>query len=257
LFSKCVSPPMSISRSSSTVTSPITTTTPIGIAARPIPKSERPWRQKLADAQRLRFKQFNNDNARHSFYKNWINFREAQAERSFGNHHHHHHVPLESYESTARILAARSARRASVEQQQTQKQQNSEQQLEKEIAALKCYVSEPGALDKVDAIPYYLCWWHAIDWLAERDGGQIPAADGGGSRHAGIGLLLAFLLLGGIDDRRRRCPIHHGVSVDERLGVVGPHAVTEPQVHRGGDTRPVARGGQGKEVRVFLNWLIW
>jgi hypothetical protein len=55
----------------------------------------------------------------------------------------------EAYDTTARILAARSARRASIEQQQTQKQQNNEQQLEKEIAALKCFVSEPGALDKV------------------------------------------------------------------------------------------------------------
>jgi len=50
---------MSISRSPSTVASPpivspnsgiLTTTAP----PRPIPKSERPWRQKLADAQRFR-----------------------------------------------------------------------------------------------------------------------------------------------------------------------------------------------------------
>jgi hypothetical protein len=56
---------------------------------------------------------------------------------------------LDQYDTASRILAARNARRASIEHQQTQKQQNNEHQLEKEIAALKCYVSEPGALDKV------------------------------------------------------------------------------------------------------------
>uniref|UniRef100_A0A914IAI6 Uncharacterized protein n=1 Tax=Globodera rostochiensis TaxID=31243 RepID=A0A914IAI6_GLORO len=109
---KCVTSP-SMSRSSSSVTSPVTTLTP-----RPIPKSERPWRQKLADAQRM---------------------RDAQEGRSA------HRLPTEPYDSTMRLLAAaKSTRRTSVEQQQLE----AEQKLAQQIAALKCYVSEPGALDK-------------------------------------------------------------------------------------------------------------
>ncbi|KAL3082448.1 hypothetical protein niasHT_038514 [Heterodera trifolii] len=124
---KCVTSP-TMSRSSSSVTSPVTT-----MAPRPIPKSERPWRQKLADAQRL---------------------RDAQEERV-----RHHRLPSSSgggtgtgdpssssaYDATTMrlISATKATRRTNIEQLQ----QEAEQKLEKQIAALKCYVSEPGALD--------------------------------------------------------------------------------------------------------------
>uniref|UniRef100_A0A183BKA9 Uncharacterized protein n=1 Tax=Globodera pallida TaxID=36090 RepID=A0A183BKA9_GLOPA len=56
-----------------------------------------------------------------------------------------HRLPTEPYDSTMRLLAAaKSTRRTSVEQQQL----DAEQKLAQQIAALKCYVSEPGALDK-------------------------------------------------------------------------------------------------------------
>nr|CAD2205176.1 unnamed protein product [Meloidogyne enterolobii] len=136
-ISKCVSPSsMSISRSPSTVASPpivspnsgiLTTTAP----PRPIPKSERPWRQKLADAQR---------------------FREArETERAFAAGHHHNPMIVEPSDATMRLMAARSARRVisnELHQQQQQQHSNNERELEKEIAALKCFVSKPGALDK-------------------------------------------------------------------------------------------------------------
>lgn len=54
-------------------------------------------------------------------------------------------MPKEPYETTMRLLAAKANRRANAEHQQ----QEAEQKLEKQIAALKCYVSDPGALDKV------------------------------------------------------------------------------------------------------------
>uniref|UniRef100_A0A1I8B8U0 Uncharacterized protein n=1 Tax=Meloidogyne hapla TaxID=6305 RepID=A0A1I8B8U0_MELHA len=135
-ISKCVSPSsMSISRSPSTVASPpivspnsgiLTTTT----QPRPIPKSERPWRQKLADAQR---------------------FREArETERAFAAGHHHNPMAVEPSDATMRLMAARSARRVISNElhQQHQQHSNNERELEKEIAALKCFVSKPGALDK-------------------------------------------------------------------------------------------------------------
>uniref|UniRef100_A0A915NU33 Uncharacterized protein n=1 Tax=Meloidogyne floridensis TaxID=298350 RepID=A0A915NU33_9BILA len=134
-ISKCVSPSsMSISRSPSTVASPpivspnsgiLTTTAP----PRPIPKSERPWRQKLADAQR----------------------EARETERAFAAGHHHNPMIVEPSDATMRLMAARSARRVisnELHQQQQQQHSNNERELEKEIAALKCFVSKPGALDK-------------------------------------------------------------------------------------------------------------
>jgi len=59
---------------------------------------------------------------------------------------------VEPSDATMRLMAARSARRVisnELHQQQQQQHSNNERELEKEIAALKCFVSKPGALDKV------------------------------------------------------------------------------------------------------------